>query len=51
MIKNIALLIACASLGTGTTANAKSGKNASDGWGSFFCIKYVNGVPVYVPCK
>ena len=51
MIKNIALLLACASLGVGTAANARTSKNASDGWGEFFCIKYVNGLPVYVPCK
>jgi hypothetical protein len=51
MIKNIALLLACASLGVGTAANARTGENASDGWTSKFCIKYVNGLPVYVPCK
>ena len=50
MIKTIALVLACASLGA--AANAKSGTpNASDGWGEFFCIKFVNGAPVYVPCK
>lgn len=51
MIKNIALLLACASLGAGTAANARSNENASDGWTNKFCIKYVNGLPVYVPCK
>ena len=51
MLKNIALLLACASLGVGTAANARTGENASDGWSSKFCIKYVNGLPVYVPCR
>lgn len=49
MIKNIALLLACVSLGA--AADARSSSNASDGWGDFFCLKIVKGQPIWVPCK
>jgi hypothetical protein len=50
MIKNIALLLACASLGTAATA--KSSNSNSDGAvGTTFCVKYINGVPRWVVCK
>ena len=50
MIKNIALLLACASLGT--AANARSSNPNSDGaTGTTFCVKYINGLPRWVPCK
>ena len=46
MIKQIFLVIACASLGA--TANAKPSNSENSG---FWCIKYFNGVPLKVPCN
>ena len=50
MIRNIALLLACASLGTAATAKS-SNPNSDGAAGTTFCLKYVNGLPRWVPCK